>query len=72
MEKQEHVYAGQPDARQGAATVTRFRPRYRNLDVDEKCYTITLKQRLKNWKHCIIKYLLAATIPLPLRHWKNP
>lgn len=36
MEKKEHVFEGQPDARQGAETVSRFRPRYRNLSPEEK------------------------------------
>ena len=33
-----HVYEGQPDARQGDATIvpTRFRPKYRALTDDEK------------------------------------
>lgn len=37
IEKTEHVFDGKPDARQGGdIAVSRFRPRYRALSVEEK------------------------------------
>lgn len=38
MERTEHLFAGQPDARQGGADepISRFRPRYRALTPEEK------------------------------------
>lgn len=45
-DKTEHVFAGQPDARQGGdIAVSRFRPRYRALTPDEKALHDEIKAK---------------------------